>query len=349
MATRHRPPLKHFRFLDLPRELRLMVYERLPRTIGHKHVVIHHHSHVDDRSAPPTDTITLVTRATPTSILATSKQIYYEAFDAVNHAITNWVLEGGVKIIMNTGRAAFSGLEIIALSALEKTDGIIGNTRPDSHLLIFRDSGLPPGCSDGVFLPSPLSDEEISTALLARASRETQCSDAPQYDASIHSRPPVYDLTEAFKTDQPEILQFIDKSARSIVYHMAKQQLLPSHHNNPTIEIVLRPPGNPKDPNAAPFQSTPNDSGISNYRELMDQLGLIMSIINLEYTQALSQARGVEVKITGWLSTMTGLTQNDVPFNPEQSPSHPWSYGAGTQVKLAMSLNKGTWKDQWLV
>ena len=61
-----------FPFTNLPVELRLMIYERLPRQI--KHTVVS----IDGEVA------VLVTRHLPTAILRASKQIYLEA-----HAIAH--------------------------------------------------------------------------------------------------------------------------------------------------------------------------------------------------------------------------------------------------------------------
>ncbi|KAI4921628.1 hypothetical protein J4E90_000054 [Alternaria incomplexa] len=76
-----------FPFMNLPVELRLMVYERLPRQI--KHTVVS----IDGEVA------VLVTRHLPTAILRTSKQIYLEAHAIVNKLVQHFVEESPTKLI----------------------------------------------------------------------------------------------------------------------------------------------------------------------------------------------------------------------------------------------------------
>jgi len=76
-----------FPFMNLPVELRLMVYERLPRQIKHTEVFL------DGERA------FLVTRHLPVAILRTSKQLYVEAHAIVYKLVRHLVEESPTKLI----------------------------------------------------------------------------------------------------------------------------------------------------------------------------------------------------------------------------------------------------------
>ena len=67
------PSLALFRFLDLPVELRLMVYERI--SIVTRHYIL--------RYTTPISFVILVTWSVSTSLLATSRQVHSECFAAL--------------------------------------------------------------------------------------------------------------------------------------------------------------------------------------------------------------------------------------------------------------------------
>jgi hypothetical protein len=95
---RARPPTKPFRFLNLPKELRLVVYDHLPRII--EHIAI---SSVWDSpdGVVEEDPFTLIHRRTrtSTSLLCTSKTIYAEAAPILHRALRDFILDASPKML----------------------------------------------------------------------------------------------------------------------------------------------------------------------------------------------------------------------------------------------------------
>lgn len=87
-----------FRFLDLPKELRLMVYERLPRSIRPKTFNFEAEYY---RDPVPTD-MTVICRNIDTSILATCKQIHYEAKGIFRRVVTDFILSSPIRIVVRS-------------------------------------------------------------------------------------------------------------------------------------------------------------------------------------------------------------------------------------------------------
>jgi len=92
-------PKQAFSFMKLSLDLRLMVYERLPRET--------HYISIEEAPPHGTDTIPesldLVRHTTSTTILSTCRAINIEATPYVRNAIENWVIAGGVKVISSRG------------------------------------------------------------------------------------------------------------------------------------------------------------------------------------------------------------------------------------------------------
>jgi hypothetical protein len=74
-----------FRLMDLPAELRLIIYKRLPRQI--RHTKFRYVTGVSAASNSSGSTMFLVTRHVPAAILRTSRQVYAEAYDIVTALI----------------------------------------------------------------------------------------------------------------------------------------------------------------------------------------------------------------------------------------------------------------------
>jgi hypothetical protein len=88
--------LQPFRFMDLPIELRLLVYEYLPRTVKHTHIPTATATTAIACQVPPE--IILITRHVPTSILATSREVHKEASNIIKGLVRTFILEHEPRI-----------------------------------------------------------------------------------------------------------------------------------------------------------------------------------------------------------------------------------------------------------
>ncbi|KAF2472762.1 uncharacterized protein BDR25DRAFT_353086 [Lindgomyces ingoldianus] len=101
-----------FRFMDLPKDIRLMVYERLPREIVH-----HALRPLSGPFKGNNQGVVLIYRATPTLILATCQEVYHEAKAIIGKSIS-WVHEGGVKLLTSLGGSDRMVIDIVMNSLL---------------------------------------------------------------------------------------------------------------------------------------------------------------------------------------------------------------------------------------
>jgi hypothetical protein len=101
-----------FRFLDLPKEIRLMVYERLPREV-HEETVVVDDDDVDEDEGDEDEegevaereprTIKYLRRTTTVSVLCVCKLVYEEAKPIVQRTIEDFILKAGDTAIWVDG------------------------------------------------------------------------------------------------------------------------------------------------------------------------------------------------------------------------------------------------------
>jgi hypothetical protein len=89
---------KPFRLMDLPTELRLMIYKQLPRQI--KHTELRYFGpRIYDPNVTVDSRVTLVTRHLPTAILRTSHQVYAESRAIVSAILQSFMVDSQPRII----------------------------------------------------------------------------------------------------------------------------------------------------------------------------------------------------------------------------------------------------------
>ena len=91
----------HFRLLDLPAEIRLMIYERVqfPREIRHTRIRLP----ADSNSDHPH--IILIRRVTCLALSATCRLVREETQPVLEELVKEWILESKARIVLSVGIA----------------------------------------------------------------------------------------------------------------------------------------------------------------------------------------------------------------------------------------------------
>jgi hypothetical protein len=92
-----------FPFMSLPKEIRLMIYERLPRRVVHTRI------HVPPHPLDPSPLLILLMRTFSVQLLRVSRTIHPEACLIVQKAAKEWILSHPVHVI----GSCYVGLEVI--------------------------------------------------------------------------------------------------------------------------------------------------------------------------------------------------------------------------------------------
>jgi hypothetical protein len=83
-----------FRFMDLPLEIRFMVYENLPRRIVHQRIY-------DNGKPQPSLLCVLVTRPVSLSLMRTCRVVYEESRGVIEAVLKNFILINPPTVILN--------------------------------------------------------------------------------------------------------------------------------------------------------------------------------------------------------------------------------------------------------
>jgi hypothetical protein len=230
-------------FMQLPKDVRLMVYERLPRTV--KHVRIGTCGHQNPAHTNTDTTTILVTRSTSTMILATCREVYDEASSIVQKTIEQWVLKGGVKLVWTIDSGVHVNMSLVLWAVLLRLWEILKQkeTSPTSDKLGFPDlveaQKYVYSEETSSFFPQPTGSklQEMYDAELQQSFLRAQYR--------IFKRPMRWqDETDglvsytSFHENNRAVLSFIDKAARCLFHTMAMQ--LDSSNARNTIKVILR-------------------------------------------------------------------------------------------------------------
>jgi hypothetical protein len=229
---------KPFPFMRLPKDIRLMVYERLPRTV--KHVRIGN-CHFQNPADTITDTTTiLVVRSTSTMIVATCQEVYDEARSIVHKTIEQWVLEGGVKLVWTMDSGVHVNMPLVLWAVLLRL----------SKMLKQKDPSLASDDLVGV-LKNVYSENTLRFCPQSTGSKLQEMYDAELEQSLLRAQYRIFkrpmrrqDETHglvsytSFHENISAVLSFIDKAARCLFHTMN----MPGDSSNAqkTIKVILR-------------------------------------------------------------------------------------------------------------
>lgn len=126
-----------FRFLDLPTEIRLMIYERLPRGFEHTHVYQHGIPPHNAARDSPDGYVILITKSLPLAILGTNRTVYGEAKPIVDKLVREFVLGSRPKVI-EADHVTRHALFCVQMGLTKEFEAIQVNDRGMNHILKGR-------------------------------------------------------------------------------------------------------------------------------------------------------------------------------------------------------------------
>ncbi|KAF2108792.1 hypothetical protein BDV96DRAFT_586671 [Lophiotrema nucula] len=306
-------------FLDLPKEIRLMIYERLPRTIRHTTLTVH-----EGISA------TLIQPTTPTSILATCRQINDEAQGIVKNTVDKWVLSSGIKVITISSTLSNAVLEHVLLLAW--TVASHWNLTMEGD----KDTALPSALNQA----TPSIGISLDEALIQRHSG----FDNERFYMPWLSEEQQRGVAEAYATNKSSVVGFIERAARVFVLHKIRRvQGAPSQA--PIIQIVCRSPLSFDDKE----ENTTSRSGNVRLHPRHDgNYAAFYLCCDFQYL-AQELGDGARIGMAGWLETTSGV---DTAEGPKSYPLGGARRGNSSHSSLILDglpqMDINDWENSWL-